>query len=153
MHAGTHFGTMTQSIFDGHSDFAKIQVTNDWVLNATYYEAVEVNTVQVAVDDFIGQAICKSGARTGWTCGSILGRHFEPKAGTQDFRRASACSFIGDSGAPVVLTHLFGRAAGVDSGAIGPYQGAFDCADYDIVYAHAAFIDNALNVTIRTIPN
>ena len=152
-HHGERFGEMTLSrIYEGRSDFAKIRVDNGWDLWATYYETVEIRSVQNPADDFQGQLVCKSGVRTGYTCGSIRSRNLRPDNDSYDFRTFDGCVLHGDSGGPVVLGQSYNRLAGVVSG-FGAYTASPDsCNDIEFgFYGHAGWVDNSMDVTINTI--
>lgn len=69
--------------------------------------------------------------------------------GPMALRRASYCAEPGDSGATVYLSAQRTRVAGVHS---GDANGSNECppgASDESVYAHADFVNNALDVNIK----
>lgn len=154
-HNGITFGTLTERAEIGPADFAKIRVDRDWNISHWYYPSHDINAVQPASEDFVGQEVCISGTTTGVDCGEILGTNYSPPGFLslkQNMIRTNYCAQPGDSGAPVYLENAPGRVAGVHSGDAN--QPGNQCPGPDqSYYAHASYVDNFLGVTINTTRN
>ncbi|MFB9906160.1 S1 family peptidase [Allokutzneria oryzae] len=89
-------------------DYATLRVTNPWLRPAA--EVIDQRGGRVPVEGVVapveGMPVCKSGRTTGWTCGRVRKERVHAVSGTTGRRIAAfahtACSGIGDSGAPVL---------------------------------------------------
>jgi hypothetical protein len=92
----------------------------------------------------VGRRVCKTGQRTGFTCGKIIDKHvsmdYVPDSGR--FIAFKACVKRGDSGGAVFRDQ---RAYGIVSGATTSVR----CKnpDHYSVFGHIEYVRNALNVT------
>ena len=105
-------------------DYATVRLTNPWLRPAA--EVVDQRGGRVPVEGVAapveGMPVCKSGRTTGWTCGRVRKQRVHAVSGTTGRRieafAHTACSGVGDSGAPVLSGTL---AVGVlQGGTQGP---------------------------------
>jgi len=92
-----------------------------------------------------GKILCKSGYRTGKSCGQVRGKHYSPdymERGAR-FIKADFCVKPGDSGSGVYRDH---RAHGIVSGATT----GIPCGDPDFysLSGHIEYVENHLNVNV-----
>jgi trypsin len=111
-----------------------------------------VQTVSRWDDVRLERRICKTGWKTGKTCGTVKSKHFSPDdewvpSGNR-FIRTTYCAEGGDSGAAVFRgNRAFGVHSGGESGKCHPGP------DNDFsAFSHIEYIENALNVSVVTTP-
>ncbi len=111
----------------------------------------------------IGSTVCKSGYKTGETCGKVLSKTASPSKyvpGANDFIRTDLCSDHGDSGAGVYSSFqrkLPNKSKPVTRyEALGIHSGATDdpCAssEHSSVFGHIEFVQQALGVKVLSNP-
>lgn len=116
---GLSQGVVAASFYPGR-DYAWIQLTNSaWAIQpwATNYAGGIVQIVGAARAP-VGAMVCKSGVRTGYSCGTILAERVTQQRGTDRFVmnlvETNACGGRGDSGGPFFTPG--GEAQGITSG-------------------------------------
>ncbi|MGV8875814.1 MAG: S1 family peptidase [Rhodococcus sp. (in: high G+C Gram-positive bacteria)] len=105
---GSKFGSFYRTS-QSHNDYALIDIDDanigEFESNAVRVPGAEPLHVTGTVDPIVGAPVCKSGIRTGFTCGTILstGRSVAMGEGVLDRSFAtSICALRGDSGGPIV---------------------------------------------------
>ncbi len=152
---GVAQGVFQASNYPG-TDFAWIRITNpdawplqNWVTN---YAGGTV-PINGGAEAPVGAAICRSGANTGYRCGTIISTNVTVNYGAGNVNglvRSSACAGRGDSGGSFITPG--GQAQGVTSGGQLP-QGANDnCAANPPVTYHQPLLPilNQYGLTLFT---
>jgi hypothetical protein len=109
-----------------------------------------VRAVQEHYDSLAtGTPLCKSGAFTQVTCGTVLSKYASPNyvPGATNFVRASFCAAHGDSGSPVFYrSGRYYEAVGILSG------GSAECGESGAttVFSHVEFVQRELHVKVLT---
>jgi hypothetical protein len=103
------------------SDFAWVTVNDTWTLRAVVSSGGSGVTVPVAGarEAIEGASVCRSGAATGWRCGTILQRETSviyPQGMVSGLIRAKVCAELGDSGGSLISVD---QAQGITSGGSG----------------------------------
>lgn len=117
-------GTTPQGVFDGSSfpgaDMGWVRITNTpaWPLR-NWVNNYAGGTVPISggSEAPVGAAVCRSGATTGYRCGTITAKNVTvnyPQGATYGLTRSSACVGFGDSGGAYITPA--GQAQGVTSG-------------------------------------
>ncbi|WNG17926.1 RICIN domain-containing protein [Cystobacter fuscus] len=152
---GAAQGTVQGSSFPGN-DYAWVQVNSSWVSRpwVTNY-AGGIASVQGSQEVPVGSSVCRSGATTGWRCGSIQAKNATvnyPQGLVYGLTRTNACAEPGDSGGSFISGT---QAQGVTSGGSGncTYGGTtfFQpinpiLATYKLALSTAGFIQPGYNV-------
>lgn len=116
-HNGAAQGIFDWSVFPG-ADSAFVRITNGaWSLLPQVATAGSPMAVAGQTPAPVNAAICRSGARTGWRCGTVTGLNQTvnyPQGTVYGLTRASACVGQGDSGGSFITPA--GQAQGVTSG-------------------------------------
>lgn len=123
-HAGNAIGPFVASFFPTFDD-ALIQVTNTafWTQGPWVWTYPGIVTISNTFTDApVGTGICKSGYRTGWTCGTITAKNqtvtYPGNLIVNGLTRHNACVEQGDSGGSNLnVSSSPYRAEGVTSGA------------------------------------
>lgn len=131
--------------------------------NATDYAAI-VGKVGTYDGLLIGSTVCKSGYKTGESCGPVLSKTASPSSlpGSYDFIRADFCSDHGDSGAGVYSSFQRQKpnkkkpvtryeALGIHKG--GSKDTPCSSPDHSAVFGHIEFVQSALGVKVLANPN
>lgn len=116
-HNGAAQGIFDWSVFPG-ADSAFVRLTHSaWSLLPQVATATSTMAVAGQTPAPVNAAICRSGARTGWRCGTVTGLNQTvnyPQGTVFGLTRASACVGQGDSGGSFITPD--GQAQGVTSG-------------------------------------
>lgn len=114
-------GTVRARVFPG-SDYGWVAVNGNWAtaswVNSYGYVAGNVS-VTGAQEALVGAAVCRSGSRTGWHCGTIGARNATvayPQGVVNGLTRTNVCAEAGDSGGSWLAGQ---QAQGVTSGGSG----------------------------------
>jgi hypothetical protein len=113
----------------------------------------------------IGSTVCKSGYKTGESCGPVLSKTASPSsyvAGASDFIRADYCSDHGDSGGGVYISFQRQKpnkkkpvtryeALGIHSG--GAKDTPCSSPEHSAVFGHIEFVQSELGVKVLANPN
>ncbi len=154
---GVAQGVFQASNFPG-TDFAWIRLTNpgawplqNWVTNYAG-GTVPINGSNPAP---VGAAICRSGARTGYRCGTIVSTNVTVNYGIGNVNglvQSSACAGRGDSGGSFITPA--GQAQGVTSGGQLPFGSNDNCAVNPPVTYHQPLLPilNQYGLTLYTGP-
>ncbi len=115
---GSKFGTFYRTS-RSHNDYALIDIDDanvgEFESNAVRVPWAAPLHVTGTVDPIVGAPVCKSGSRTGFSCGTILATGQHVALGENVFDRSfstSICALRGDSGGPIVSGTL---AVGISS--------------------------------------
>lgn len=150
---------LSQGVFSGSTypgnDFAWVYLTNPawslrpWVNN----HAGGSVTVEGAVPAPIGAAICRSGATTGFHCGTVTATNVSADYGDGPITglvQSTACAGRGDSGGAFITPA--GQAQGVTSGGMLPFGANDNCGQATPVTFHQPLqpILNAYGLTLLT---
>ncbi|MEK8073357.1 S1 family peptidase [Rhodococcoides navarretei] len=105
---GSKFGSFYRTS-QSHNDYALIDVDDanvgEFESNAVRVPGAAPLHVTGTVDPIVGAPVCKSGSRTGFSCGTILSTGQNVTLGENVFDRSfstSICALRGDSGGPIV---------------------------------------------------
>lgn len=105
---GSKFGSFYRTS-QSHNDYALIDVDDanvgEFESNAVRVPGAAPLHVTGTVDPIVGAPVCKSGSRTGFSCGTILSTGQHVTLGENVFDRSfstSICALRGDSGGPIV---------------------------------------------------
>jgi S1-C subfamily serine protease len=128
-------GSMEVSSFPGN-DFAWTSVVNGWVYTAplvalqSHAPQAGAVAVQGSAQAPVGAAVCRSGATTGYRCGSIVASNVTVDYGASGIvfglTQTNACVGFGDSGGSVITPA--GQAQGVVSGGAFPINANDNCS-------------------------
>lgn len=152
---GVAQGIFQASNYPG-TDFAWIRLTNpgawplrNWVTN---YAGGTV-TINGSSPAPVGAAICRSGARTGYRCGTIVSTNVTVNYGIGNVNglvQSSACAGRGDSGGSFITPA--GQAQGVTSGGQLPFGSDDNCAANPPVTYHQPLLPilNQYGLTLFT---
>ncbi|MBX3724956.1 MAG: S1 family peptidase [Xanthomonadales bacterium] len=118
----TGFNGLAQGVFEWSvfptADSAWVRITNPaWTLTPQVETSSGLLAVVGQNEAPVNAAICRSGARTGWRCGTVTGLNQTvnyPQGTVFGLTRASACVGQGDSGGAFITPD--GHAQGVTSG-------------------------------------
>lgn len=154
---GATVGTFAASNFPG-GDYAWVKVGSSHTLKPTVegYDSADV-TVKGSTEAAVGAAVCRSGATSGWHCGTILAKdktvnYGKEKGVTQivnGLTHTDACSEGGDSGGAWVT--VAGQAQGVTSGG-GRYDKCSDTAADNSYFQPLNPLLEAYGLTLLTSP-
>lgn len=155
-HAGEFYGTVVGQQFSGRVDAERHSILNGFsgvprIYVSSRERAREVRSVSQWEGVRVGTKVCKAGIRTGKTCGKITDKHFSPggidyPTNAHRYVKTTYCSRKGDSGGAVFRG---GTAFGVHSGG---RRGRCSHPDDFSVFAHIQYVQNALNVSVATVP-
>ncbi|OZC67869.1 hypothetical protein CH276_05545 [Rhodococcus sp. 06-470-2] len=105
---GSKFGTFYRTS-QSRNDYALIDIDDanvaEFESNAVRVPGADPLHVTGTVDPIVGAPVCKSGSRTGFSCGTILSTGLQVALGDNVLDRSfstSICALRGDSGGPVV---------------------------------------------------
>jgi hypothetical protein len=131
--------------------------------NSTDYAAT-VGKVGTYNGLLIGSTVCKSGYKTGESCGPVLSKTYSPSyvPGGTDFSKAGYCSDHGDSGAGVYSSFQRQKpnkkkpvtryeALGIHSG--GAKNTPCSSSQHYSLFGHIEFVQSALGVKVLSNPN
>lgn len=149
-----HMGSFAGSTYPG-ADHAWVRITNSsWVLQP-WINNYSGGNVQVVgeTEAAVGASICRSGATTGYRCGTIGAKNVSVNYGqgtVSGLWRISACAGRGDSGGSVFTPA--GHAQGVTSGGQLPAGSNNNCGvNPPVTYIQPWLpIRNAYNLTLFT---
>jgi streptogrisin C len=138
---GSAQGTFKDRVFPG-SDMALVETNDDWTLRPEIAESLGTMRIRGVGQAPVGWAICHSGAKTGWNCGTVTAFNVTRKRTSGNhvtgLTQTTACADGGDSGGPFVvagtaqgmhsgrLNNLVCGDAGVHKSAFQPLQPALD---------------------------
>jgi Alpha-lytic protease prodomain len=152
-YTGAALGTFVNSNFPG-SDMAFVQNTSRiWAIYPFVNNWAGGNVfVNGGAEAAIGSAVCRSGRKTGYRCGTITAKNFTAnyaQGQTFGLTVTNACSGSGDSGGSIITPS--GQAQGVLSGGNGP-AGGDNCSQSTVttVYQPLQPILNAYGLTLQT---
>ena len=117
---GAAQGVFMDSSFPGDNDYAFVQVNPNWTSQPWVNDGKDGNLIVSGfTSPTIGATACRSGATTGWRCGTVLALNQTAnyKEGeVSGLTRLDACAGAGDSGGSVLSGQL---ALGIVSGKSG----------------------------------
>ena len=118
---GIRIGTVKFSDHSIEGDMAYVETTPIWELTREVwmYDGQKTTVVKGSQEAPVGASVCRSGHKTGWRCGIILGKNVTrigKIAVVDGLTETNVCSEPGDSGGPFVAGD---QAQGVTSGGSG----------------------------------
>ncbi len=169
-HAGEVYGQVLSEKESGQVDAELHSVANGFISlfpmiyrNDTDYAAI-VGKVGTYDELLIGSTVCKSGYKTGESCGPVLSKTYSPSyiPGGSDFIKAGLCSDHGDSGAGVYSSFQRQKpdkkkpvtryeALGILSG--GAKDTPCSSPQEYMLFGHIEFVQSALGVKVLANPN
>ncbi len=117
---GVEQGTVRGSSFPG-DDYGWVETNSDWIPQPWVNDYAGGNiTVAGSTEAAVGASICRSGATTGWHCGTVRAKNATVNYGAgfvvDGLTRTDACAESGDSGGAWLAGQ---QAQGVTSGGSG----------------------------------
>ncbi|MGA9372716.1 MAG: S1 family peptidase [Solirubrobacterales bacterium] len=170
-HGGVVYGQVVAEQQSGKVDAELHSVGNGLIFlfpmiyrNDTDYAAI-VGKVGTYDGLLVGSTVCKSGYKTGESCGPVLSKTYSPSSyvpGANDFIQADYCSDHGDSGAGVYSSFLRQKpnkkkpvtryeALGIHSG--GAKDTPCSSPQHYALFGHIEFVQSALGVKVLANPN
>ncbi len=153
-HAGETIGTTAMSVNGGLVDAASISTSGGYYAGPYVYvgtgdPARLITSTRTWAATNVGDTICKSGARTGTTCGTISSKDFNVGIRVK-FIKSDMCAQPGDSGAGV---YTGDAAVGIMSAAATDLSGVLPCTDpeYWSATGHIEFAQAVLGVAVTTV--
>jgi hypothetical protein len=160
------YGIVDRSVFQDRVDAEVHKITNasfsrrPWIFDSSKLTARPVQRVSDWNWVRPGMAMCKSGIKTGKTCGKVLSRYYSPGKlpGAERFVRTNYCADHGDSGAGVYIGAKLASGETVTT-AYGIHSGGpegFECTpgkplqagDYSF-FGHIQYAQVALGVRVQ----
>lgn len=139
---GTTIGSISDRIYGAYADAAAISINPSnasWYLYVTSSQERHFDAVEGWNEDNEGDFVCKSGATTGYSCGTIDSTNYSGFWGVTYFtnlRTADYGSQGGDSGAPVFTST---KLKGVNKGSLN---------DGTAVYSHIQWVMSGLGLNV-----
>ena len=125
-------------------------IHSDRVLFTTQPSWYGMSSVQGVGGDWVGMAVCQSGQKSGFQCGTIQSTNRTPDYGGTHMKWQRLANYfiqVGDSGAPVINGGSRGQAVGLQSGMDGPYLAYFSHIAY-VLQPNGA--NGGIGATLRT---